>query len=192
MKIETQSGRGRTGRDAGLTLLEVTISVAILGIAYALAISGLLTGQKAAGETSARHVATNAVESALGIVVPELRQTGGTTSGSGVAVSASSTGRSGNTDQKITFKTNTGYSVANRSVNWSATSISYWYDVGNGGQIKRQFGSTTPTVLAAGIDNNFAFTIVSDEVTITIQSTKTLSDRSTMTVTGTAKVKLWN
>lgn len=181
--------RERTGvPQAGMTLVEVVVSIAVLAVVTALAVSAILSGQRVAGESTTRFNAEQAIEQALAIMLPELRQSGAAASGSGIVVEASP---EGGANQQIRFRKNVGFNTASMQIVWSADEVVYWYETA-GGRLKRREGPAGPTVIAAGIDPTFSFTLVSDQVTINMAVTKQTIDRKNLTVTAAETVALRN
>jgi len=190
----------RAGGEAGLGLVEVMLSVVIFGFVMALAVQALMSGQRIASEEGTTAAVTNSIESALALMRQEIRQSGGTTSASGITVTASSVGSSGNSNQAISFKVVVGFDATNQAPTWSGEAITYFYDAG-AGAVKRT-GPTTYTTssvgvstrtLATNVASSFGFTLVPDEVTINITGVKnTSTDNQPVTVSGTSKVLPWN
>lgn len=193
------SGMGARRANAGFTLYEVLVVAAILAIALGIGVTTLIQGMYVANDNASRVNAENAVTSALSFMLPEIRQTAGPNSASGIQVSNIGSG----TSQLLSFKTCTGFDATAKQGTFTGPLINYWYDNTDPkipGKIKRSTGvaPTTPgavgTVIATGIDTTFQFspTTITNSITITIEATYLTNGQTSGKVVGTATVSFWN
>ncbi|GIW72734.1 MAG: hypothetical protein KatS3mg102_2276 [Planctomycetota bacterium] len=174
----------RRSRQAGFTLLEVLLAAVLLVLVTAFAGIGLAVGQRVMADGMRIAQAKENVLRALAHMVPEIRESGTTTSGSGIAVEDGG--------RRLRFRKNIGFD--GNQVIWSEEIVyEYHAEDGNGvaaGTITRTGPESSAagaaiatTTVAVEIDPSFGFELnaAGDEVTITIGSSTTLSDGTAAT-----------
>lgn len=174
-------------REAGFTVVEVVIAASILVVVIAVAVASLVLTQRSMNEGLVRSRVQENVSRVLQTIVPELRQSGAIARGSGVAVSANSTG---DASKKLVFRKNTGFDGTNNT--WTGDIAYEWR---RDGTVARTDPGGSTAVVGGGIDADLAFGIVAlganDAVSISIASTIELSDGNSVrySVTETAVLR---